>query len=33
MPDMYIHYSRPGPTEVPVPDADLDFIANAALRK
>ena len=33
MPDMYIHYSRPGPTEVPVPDAALDFIANAALRK
>lgn len=28
-PDMYIHYSRPGPTLVPVPDADLDFIANA----
>jgi hypothetical protein len=28
-PDMYIHYSSPGPTEVPVPDADLDFIANA----
>jgi hypothetical protein len=26
---MYIHYSSPGPTEVPVPDADLDFIANA----
>jgi hypothetical protein len=29
MPDMYIHYSSSGPTEVPVPDADLDFIANA----
>jgi hypothetical protein len=29
MPDMYIHYSLPGPTTVPVPDADLDFIANA----
>jgi hypothetical protein len=24
-----LDYSRPGPTEVPVPDADLDFIANA----
>jgi hypothetical protein len=29
MPDMYIQYSSPGPTPVAVPDADLDFIANA----
>ena len=29
MPDMYVHFSSSGPTTVPVPDADLDFIANA----
>ena len=29
MPDMYVYFSSPGPTTVPVPDADLDFIANA----
>jgi hypothetical protein len=29
IPDMDIHYSKPGPTTVPVPDADLDFIPNA----
>ena len=29
VPDMYVYFSSPGPTTVPVPDADLDFIANA----
>jgi len=29
VPDMYVQYSLPGPTFVRVPDADLDFIAEA----
>ena len=29
VPDIYVHDSLPGPTFVRVPDADLDFIAEA----
>jgi hypothetical protein len=29
VPDMYISFSGPGPGVIRVPDADIDFIANA----